>query len=544
MDDDALTFDTTASTVFEVNPETRTIRGLVVPFGVLGENGRGKFMFTEDTRFSWPTDLTRLKLNLGHDLSSPVGYATEMSRTPQGIVGAFKIARGARGDQALSEAEDHAVDGLSMGLTDAAQFSSKDGVQYGVEAPIREVSLTPIPAFDDSRVTSVAASAVPTRKESDMETDEETTVEAPQGYAAIQAELDELTARFEKFTTIPPREPNQTAQTDVTEEPPYRFDGYQGGKHSLLEDAKAAQFQASGEAAQRLETFMGEAFGAIATADVKELSPTTNKPEMYVGPLRFNRPLWNMVSKGSIPDSTPFTIPKFATKTGKAIKEHTQGQEPDEFSITTQSQTVTPTALSGLAIINREVYDQGGNPSLDRIIWDEVTADYFENLENAIAAQLKTGTGSAIKLGAGETDAAKLVLLKKALLALQFTKGGDRYSQFAGDPTLYELLGAATDDLGRALLPVVNATNADGTTMAGYEGIKLGNKTIIPAWALTAAAMKSYMFVPESVWAWVSAPRRLDLQVAVKDVRIGVWGYKASAVTRLTDIIPVDAVAA
>lgn len=555
MDEQALEFDTTGSAVFEVNRETRTIRGLVVPFGVIGQNGRGKFIFDKDTEFSWPSDLTRLKLTYpGHDVTSPTGYATEMTKTPEGIVGAFKIARGPKGDEALMAAEDHTYDGLSMGLAQAATFAAKGDVQRGVKAPIAHVALTPTPAFDDSRVTSVAASAAQStnRKESTMDEDEKKKADAgtPQEFdaAAFTKKLGEdLDARFAAFqktlTDLPPREPNPTAGGSVREEMPYRFDGHQGGKFSLLEDAKAIQFGADSDAAKRMETFLGEAFDAIATADVATLNPTVNRPELYVGPLRFNRPLWGLISTGGITDSTPFMLPKFGAKTNKGIQDHVAGDEPTEMKLTTTSQTVTPVPLSGLAKVNREVYDQGGNPSLDKIIWDEMMADYFENLEVAIAAILATGTGTEINVGAGATDAEKIVLLKKALVALQFTKGGDRFTAFAGDPTLYGGLVGATDTTGRPLLPIVNATNADGTVRAGYEAVQVGNRTVVPAWALDKAvanAEVSYMFAPESVYGWVSAPRRIDLQLAVKEVQIGVWGYKATATTRATDIVPVD----
>jgi phage head maturation protease len=550
---DALEFETTASAVFEVNRETRTIRGLIVPFGVVGENGRGKFMFSEDTAFSWPADLTRLKLTYpGHDETSPTGYATEITKTPEGIVGAFKIARGAKGDEALSAAEDHTYDGLSMGLAAGATFAAKDGVQHGVTAPMRHVALTPIPAFDDARVTSVAASAAQqstNRKEPAMG-EENTQVEAPQAFdaAAFAKQItDGIAAQFEAFqktlTAVPPREPNPTAVTTVTEEAPYRFDGVQGGKYGFLEDAKRIQFAADSEAAKRMETFLAETFAAIAAADVATLNPTQQRPDMYVSPLRFNRPLWGLVSNGVIADATPFMLPKFGTKTGKGIQAHTAGAEPTEMSLTTTSQTITPVPISGLAKINREVYDQGGNPSLDKIIWDEVTNDYFEKLEADIATLLGTGTGTEINVGAGANDAAKVALLKAALAGLQFVKGGDRFTSFAGDPTLYVGVVGALDTTGRPLLPIVNPVNADGQVRPGLEAVQIGNRSLIPAWALdktVSNAEVSYLFVPESVWAWVSAPKRIDLQLSVKEVQIGVWGYEATGCVRSTDIIPVD----
>jgi HK97 family phage prohead protease len=550
MPDQLATFETPASTVFRASAETRTITGLVVPFGVTGENWEGQFQFDAGTEFTWPTDVTRVKLLVSHDYTAAIGHATALEKTKDGIVGTFKVARGAEGDKALSLAEDHVLDGLSMGLARGAVFNvDGEGVRRGVSAALSEVSLTPLPAFADARTTSVAASAVPNRKEPVMGDENPQVEPAPAAFdaAALLAQFEQavdgrLTA-FADRLAVPAREPNPTAVVQVREELPYRFDGVQGGKFSLLEDAKAIQFSGDADARKRMDLFLGEAFAAIAGADVSSLNPTQQRPELYVGPLRFNRPLWGLVSTGAISDATPFMLPKFATKAGKGIQNHAAGVEPTEMSLTTTSQTITPVPLSGLAKINREVYDQGGNPSLDKIIWDEVMNDYFEKLEVDIATLLATGTGTEINVGAGANDAAKVALLKAALVGLQFVKGGDRFTSFAGDPTLYGGCAGALDTTGRPLLPVINPTNADGTIRAGYEAIQIGNRSLIPAWALdktVANAEVSYLFVPESVYAWVSAPQRIDLQLSVREVQIGVWGYEATGCVRAADIVPVD----
>jgi hypothetical protein len=556
MSSDLVIFDNPLSLTFAAEAESRTIRGLALPFGDIGESKGKRFRFSKDTVFTW----NRPKLLIGHDWDKAIGTSA-FTKTDEGLhLDPGRVARTALGDEALvlcgADAEQdegsRVFDGLSVGLgKDIKAVLADDGVFDVLACEILEASLTPLAAFTRAAVTSVAASAAqsPNRKESAMDEDDKK-AETPAEFDAvaftkqIEHTLDVKLEAFQKtLTDIPPREPNPTAGGTVREELPYRFDGVQGGKHSLLDDAKAIQFSADSEAAQRMQTFLGEAFAAITVADVDELNPTQNRPELYVGPLRFNRPLWGLVSTGGITDSTPFMLPKFGTKTGKGIQAHVQGTEPTEMSLTTDKQTVTPSALSGLAIVNREVYDQGGNPSLDKIIWDEMMADYFDNLEAEIASLLGTGTGTEINVGGGASDAAKVALLKAALVQLQFVKGGDRFTSFAGDPTLYGGLAGALDSTGRPLLPVVNATNADGTVRAGYEAIQIGNRTIVPAWALdktVANSEASYLFVPESVYAWVSAPKRIDLQLAVKDVRIGIWGYKASACTRSTDIVPVD----
>jgi HK97 family phage prohead protease len=147
---------------FRVDTESRTISGLAVPYGVVGDNGHGRYTFSAGT-LSWPRDLSRVKLLIDHNFSRAVGHAAELTDTAVGLLARFKVARGAAGDEALTMAADHVLDGLSVGLGRGGKFRSvKDAtgpLLTAVSAPVIEISLTPLPAFDDARVTAVAASA-------------------------------------------------------------------------------------------------------------------------------------------------------------------------------------------------------------------------------------------------------------------------------------------------------------------------------------------------------------------------------------------------
>ena len=531
--------DNPNSIAFEVEPESRTIRGLALPFGDVAESGGRKWRFSKGST-SWG----KVKVLDGHDWSRAVGTAG-LTETDEGLFMTAKIARGARGDEVLSLAEAGVYDGLSVGLGAGVKAVLRGDVNEVTSALILEVSLTPLPAFERAAIISVAASAVPNteKKESDMD---ETKVEAPVLDAtAVFGKIEDLNTKLETFMAVPPRERVKAGEGVIREEAPYRFNGTPGA-HGFLNDIIASKHGA-GDAGERLNSFLAETFANIATGDVDELNPAPTRSELYVAPLHYTRPLWNLVTKGALDDITSFIIPKFGAVSGNPAAAHTQGVEPTEFTLTSTSQTITPSAISGLAILNREVVDQGGNPKVDQIVWNEMLASYFESMETSIATALATGTGPEINLGGGATDSAKVKLLQQALAALQFVKGGDRFSAFAGDPALYGLLAAAQDDMGRPLFPTLGATNADGSKRASMESVQIGSKTLTPAWALDKAvanAEVSYLFAPESVYAWLSAPRRIDIEYAVASVRVGIWGYKAVGVTRTTDIIPVDATTA
>lgn len=524
---------------FTIEQEARTIRGLLIPFGDIATSRGKRWTFSKGT-LTW----RKPKALDGHDWTRAFGLAA-LTEDDRGVWLTAKAAPGPRGDEVLQLAAAGVYDGLSAGLGPNVQAVLKDGVYHVTHAEIIEASVTPMPAFERAAITSVAASAVQNRKEPVMG-DENETPEAPQlELGPMLDALNGINDKLAAFAAIPPREPNPTAQLGVVEELPYRFDGF-GGEHGFMSDIIAAH-QANPEAKQRLETFLGEVFANEQTPeDVAALNPTVNRPELYVPALHYGRPLWNLVTTGGLDSITSFTIPKFKQATGTKPGQHTTGAEPGNMKIETEVQTVTPTPQSGLAIVRREVVDQGGNPNVDQIIWNEMISAYFEGMETSLATLLATGTGTLINISGGASDPAKIKLLTAAISRFQFVKGGDRFASFAGDPSLYELATSAQDSTGRPLFPILGGTNADGSKRASLESVQIGSKAITPAWALAKEAPadnRSYLFVPGSVYGWLSAPRRIDIEYEVANVRIGLWGYKATACVRNTDIVTVRTVA-
>lgn len=539
MHDEELTFDTTVSTVFSVDRESRMIRGLVVPFNVVGENGHGKFVFSENTKFSWPNDLTRLKLTYpGHDVTSPTGYATEMTVTPQGVVGAFKIARGPKGDEALSAAEDHTYDGLSMGLGAAAVFAAKGGVQHGVKAPIGHVALTPTPAFDDARVTSVAASAVPNGKEPDM--GDENKVEAPTGpdFSALQASISELSAKVDGLASIPPREPNQQTFSGVrvNEALPYRFDGTMDTGFDFSTDLIAGMFNGVGEARVRLEKFLQAAnFAAVVPTDVDELNPTPTRADMYVDQIQPGTPVLDSLQVLPLSDSTPFIVPKFSSAENY-VADHTVDTEPtDGATFVTTGQTITPTAVSGYGEISREVVDAGGNPNVSALLWTQFQREYIKALEVKAAAFLNglALTELGVVLDASDevaTPGTIAALMEANLGELLWIDGGENFSRVVVPQDIWKPIAAAKDEDGRPMYPIKNPSNANGQMGDRYRSMEIGGFNLRPAKSLGTTADKAYVFDPAFGAFWHSAANRITLpETVAKGFRVGIFGYVGSA---------------
>jgi len=157
-----LTFENPAVTAaFAVDIPHRTISGLIVPWGQHARSGGRSWRFARGG-LAPIADLKRVKLLRDHDNSQALGYALSIEETDAGLVGTFTVAPGPDGDRALALAEHGTLDGLSIGADWTPDAFSPDPENPGVSLvhrySMKETSLTAMPAFPDSRLTSVRAS--------------------------------------------------------------------------------------------------------------------------------------------------------------------------------------------------------------------------------------------------------------------------------------------------------------------------------------------------------------------------------------------------
>lgn len=154
----------------EVDLTRRLITGCLIPAPVNGvqataTTSAGPTRFTG--RLAWHADLSRIKLLTEHDRIHSVGYAIACSYRADGSLWATwhvppkpsDYVGTWAGDTALYEAQHHIRDGLSVGAFDLTTSYADDGVLEVQAGTLREGSLCSIPAFDDSRVSDVAATA-------------------------------------------------------------------------------------------------------------------------------------------------------------------------------------------------------------------------------------------------------------------------------------------------------------------------------------------------------------------------------------------------
>jgi len=144
----------TPFTITAADSETRTITGKIVEFDTPANASTGKVLFKSGSLVP-----ASVKLNLEHDSGRPIGKSIGMELSPDGksINATFKISKTNAGSDAIQEAIDGLRDGFSVEANVSDHGFNEDGTMVVNQAELVGVALTTKPAFDQARVSHVAA---------------------------------------------------------------------------------------------------------------------------------------------------------------------------------------------------------------------------------------------------------------------------------------------------------------------------------------------------------------------------------------------------
>ena len=550
-----------------VDTEARTIRGLVVPFGPAGHTSQGRFTFGAGS-LAWAADLRRVKLLVEHDQRQPVGFATDLRETPAGIEATFTVPAGPAGDQALAEAAAGLRDGLSVGValderTQRARTRAQ-GAAVAAAGQLREVSLVSVPAFDDARVQSVAASS-PNLVVSGWADATPTTggpmpcqtchhVHAagvtdclPEDLAAFASIVQTFGRPAEQLEQLeqppaPPAAPaapplvTAGAALHVDSEPStYTFDGT---GPSLVVDAYNARMHADSDAHERLARYNAElvdgnpssvlalAAVAVRTTDGPDsfIGPTTYRPDLLRESIDLGRPLFSRLNPIRLTNAQPFTLPKVGKFTG--VGDHVEGTaHVAEGTLTGSDDTVTPKAVSGAYRLSRELID-ASNPALDRVALREMVRDYRRHSEAKVAAALLAATPDATAYNV------TTVMAVRELLE-DFPGEDELPADFlVAGKTFRKTLLADVDGSGRPHLAYYGSTNAVGTVTrrAGQTSYDIDGAPLVRAGSLVAT--DAFAVEADAVLVGESPVQtfRFDEVEGPGVVKLALWAYVAAAV--------------
>lgn len=577
---------------FQVDPERRTITGLLLPWGKVANNGQGKWRFTKDS-VSW-SEVSRIKLNQHHDSRDLIGVATRLQSASRGLVGTFKVGRGPEGDRALERAEDGILDGFSVEVDfdsyDSWQPDPTDeSVRLVRQANLRGVAITGTPAFDDARLTSVKASRDQRGTAMTTSTVANGGPDASFNFDGYMSGLaDKITESHKNLTeslsesigesisagvrtaleniTTPQDgpQPVRAARYTVTREAPvYSLDG---AGDSLVRDAWYAAREHDHEATERLRKFrmqsedmaklarqaarfnhgQAQQFATVTTGTASQVIPPGYRPDLFVPMLAQGRPMTNALSQGTIANATPFVVPVFGSVTG-ATADHVEGTNPTDGSLSFTTKTVTPGAISGKLVLTREIVDSS-NPAIDQIALQAMRESYARQTEAKVYTLLSgsNGAGGTITAGAVPSGAQAFSAANAAAVpgAIRQQLAKYPFSRYAS-PTVAlmgqnatTVLATATGSDGRPLFPSVGAENTAGVGNAVTQGWFIDGLAFVPAWAITAAvgATDTHIFILNSADAWVWESPLLTFRYEEKSgpalIELALFGYFATHLLR------------
>jgi HK97 family phage prohead protease len=586
-DETRITFaeDETVAASFSADVERRTIAGIVVPWGKVARSGFAKWKFAKGS-LRW-ADTRRVKLNMNHDHTQPIAFASRLHNTVDGLEATFKVARGEEGDKALALAEDGVLDGFSIEV----DFDDGDGWQPDPEdehvrlvtlGRLAGVALTGFPAFDDARADRVAAARQGGTMTEDLKNPQGGDEEPIDFEAHLSSLADRVAKNQEEFmsqfgkgitetldasirTTLENMgAPDQGPQTvkasrySTLKEPSvYTFDGR---GDSLVRDAWAASRNGDEDAIHRLRKFRAQSedmaevvrhqlhFAPQTTTTAAALIPPGYRPDLYVSDLFRQRPLVGLASQGTIANAAPFTVPKFTSVTGGSAT-HVEGTNPSDGSLAFTPQVVTPQAVSGRIVLTREIVDSS-NPAIDQIAFAEMRESYERQTEGIVYTLLNgaSGAGGTITNGfvpsgaqavttAGGTDNQTLVkAIRKAVADYWFARFSAPTGAAMGQGATARL-AQAFDTTQRPLFPWSGGLNAAGTANPPAAGYQVDSLTFQPAWAMTGvAAGDSQMFLIKAadLWVWESPllTFRFEEKQGPANIELNIFAYFGTALIR------------
>ena len=492
----------------ECNEERREISGKIVPMGTgeVGNTNMGGVVFEAGSISI--DDPSKIKLLSQHDMKKPVGRMTAADVRPDGIYATFKLSRSTGGNDALIQAQEGLVSGLSVGAEVIASKPSRDGHIVVSSAKLKEVSLVTEPAFKSAQVLEIAAEEVIPAEETQPESEpvvEETTtsVEAPAvEAAAVEAASPTVVANLQVKERRAPLTSAQYLEANI----------------------KAAM---GDDAARRT---------VLAADDDTSTNTGLTLPQhlnQFVTTTFTGRPAFEAVTRNALPDSgMSFTIPKLGT--APTVADTNEGAAPSETGMTSTYDTVTVNKFAGLNRVSWELIDRS-SPAFMDLLMTELRKAYEKSTDAAlIAAFTASGTQAT---GVAATAAGLQSFISVESAAAYKATGGNFANKLVASTDQWAAINGYVDGASRPLYSAQGQTqNASGATVpTSVVGNVLGTSLIVDHNIAVSGIVdeSAFLVAPESVYVWESPTTQLRLNVLTSgELEIALYGYLAIGVLK------------
>jgi len=495
----------------ECSEERREISGKIVPMGTgeIGNTNMGGVVFEAGSIDI--ADVSKIKLLSQHDIKKPVGRMIAAETRADGIYATFKLSRSTGGNDALIQAQEGLVSGLSVGAEVIASKPSRDGHIVVSSARLKEVSLVTEPAFKSAQVLEIAAEeslpAEPIQPESEPVVEETTTsVEAPAvEAAAVEAARPTVAANLQVRERIAPISSAQYLEASM--------------KAALGDDEARRTVRAADDSTStntgltlpsHLNTFITDTFTG--------------------------RPAFEAATRGSLAgiDGMSFTVPRLYTNASSAdvaptVADTNEGAAPSETGMTSAYDTIDINKFSGLQRVSFELVDRS-SPAFMELMMAELRKAYEKATDAALLAAFVASGTTAATTAATAAGLQSFVSVEGA--AAYKGTGGDFANKLVASTDQWAAIAGYADSTGRALYSAQGATqNASGNAVAtSVVGGVLGTDLIVDHNISTSGIVdnSAFLVAPASVYTWESPTTQLRVNVLTTgEIEINLYGYLA-----------------
>jgi HK97 family phage prohead protease len=494
----------------ECNEDRREISGKIVPMGTgeIGNTNMGGVVFEAGSIEI--DDPSKIKLLSQHDMKKPVGRMVSATVRADGIYATFKLSRSTGGNDALIQAQEGLVSGLSVGAEVIASKPSRDGHLVVSSARLKEVSLVTEPAFKSAQVLEIAAEeTIPveqTQPESEPIVEETTQAEAPAvEAAAVEAARPTVVANLQVKERIAPISSAQYLEASM--------------KAALGDDEARRTVRAADDSTStntgltlpsHLNTFITDTFTG--------------------------RPAFEAATRGSLAgiDGMSFTVPRLYTNATSAdvaptVADTNEGSAPSETGMTSAYDTIDINKFSGLQRVSFELVDRS-SPAFMELMMAELRKAYEKATDAALLAAYVSAGTTAATTAATAAGLQSFVSVEGA--AAYKGTGGDFANKLVASTDAWAAIAGFADSTGRSLYSAQGATqNASGNAVAtSVVGGVLGTDLIVDHNITTSGVIDNSMFLvaPSSVYTWESPTTQLRVNVLTTgEIEINLYGYLA-----------------
>ena len=490
--------------ILAADTATRTIEGLVVPFGKVGNTSAGPVRF-EFGAFG-EVDASQIVLNKEHQRTDPLGRGVAGSEkvTPAGISMAFKIAATNAGNDALVEASEGLRPAFSIEAS-VNEYTIEKGVMVVSAANLEAVAHVTNPAFKDAQISQVAAS----------EPDEETT----EAELAVEEQPQENIVE----ETIAPVADEVTAAAVVTAAAPVAYT-----KPRSPINSQATYLEHS------IKAKMGNHDSALYVAAADD-SFTTNpafKPTQYssqvVDTLIGSRPAIDAIGTRAL-SAAGMTIAHPKITTSGTVAETAEGAGPSETGIVSSYVNLDVKKYAGMQRYSVELIERS-DPSFFQAMVDNMTRAYNKATDAAVIAALTAGGTAAATTAA---TSAGIISYVSTEAPAAYLATGELASAYIAGTGQWSLLLGAVDSTGRPIYNAANPQNAAGaSSVSSLRGNVLGLDLYVdPNAVATNIDESAFIVVPSSVAIYESPVLRMSTNVVTTgEIETAIYGYMATGV--------------